>query len=104
MTDRSSLPGVQTELTSSFDIPGDGTAPVFDREFPFSYDSARASGETLGGAFTGGLNLLYTGAWTDPTTGLTYLRNRWYHARNASFLSRDPIEDVDSPICRRMWG
>jgi RHS repeat-associated protein len=36
------------------------------------------------------------GAWTDPVTGLAYHRARWYDARTASWLSEDPLLDVDS--------
>ena len=39
----------------------------------------------------------YQGLWTDPTTGLSYARNRWYDARTASWLSEDPLGPVDSP-------
>jgi RHS repeat-associated protein len=39
----------------------------------------------------------YQGLWTDPVTGLSYARARWYDARNASWLSEDPLLDVDSP-------
>jgi RHS repeat-associated protein len=40
---------------------------------------------------------LSQGAYTDPITGLAYHRARWYDARNASWLSQDPIGDKDSP-------
>lgn len=40
---------------------------------------------------------MFQGLWTDPTTGIAYARNRWYDARNASWLSEDPMQDVDSP-------
>ena len=33
----------------------------------------------------------YTGQYTDLTTGLLYLRARWYDSGTAHFLSRDPI-------------
>ena len=39
----------------------------------------------------------FQGLWTDPTTGLSYARNRWYDARTASWLSEDPKGAVDSP-------
>ena len=39
----------------------------------------------------------FQGLWTDPVTGTAYARNRWYDARTASWLSEDPLEDVDSP-------
>jgi len=38
----------------------------------------------------------FQGLWTDPTTGIAYARNRWYDARNASWLSEDPKGAVDS--------
>ncbi len=37
------------------------------------------------------------GLWTDPVTGLAYARARWYDARNATWLSEDPLFDRDSP-------
>ncbi len=38
----------------------------------------------------------FQGLWTDPSTGIAYARNRWYDARNASWLSEDPLGAVDS--------
>jgi len=32
----------------------------------------------------------YTGAWTDPATGLVYLQARWYDPDTAQFMSVDP--------------
>ena len=53
---------------------------------------------TYGGIASGVLeNCLFHGLWTDPVTGISYARARWYDARNASFLSEDPLGDVDSP-------
>jgi len=51
---------------------------------------------------TGGLDrncsgLSFQGLWTDPVTGISYARNRWYDARTASWLSEDPLGAVDSP-------
>jgi len=51
---------------------------------------------------TGGLSresggLSFQGLWTDPVTGISYARNRWYDARTASWLSEDPKGAVDSP-------
>ena len=51
---------------------------------------------------TGGLGwncggLSFQGLWTDPVTGISYARNRWYDARTASWLSEDPMGAVDSP-------
>ena len=40
---------------------------------------------------------LFQGLWTDPVTGISYARNRWYDARTASWLSEDPMGAVDSP-------
>ncbi len=40
---------------------------------------------------------LFQGLWTDPLTGAAYARARWYDARNASWLSEDPLLEVDSP-------
>ena len=39
----------------------------------------------------------FQGLWTDPVTGISYARNRWYDARTASWLSEDPKGAVDSP-------
>jgi RHS repeat-associated protein len=64
---------------------------------PVDYDSALASGDDLGGQLPGGNPHLFAGAWTDPVTGLSYLRARWYDARTAAFLQQDPEEDTDSP-------
>ncbi|MET8147895.1 RHS repeat-associated core domain-containing protein [Actinoplanes sp. NPDC049668] len=38
-------------------------------------------------------NIGYTGAWTDPTTGLVYLRARDYDPTTGQFLTIDPIID-----------
>jgi len=51
---------------------------------------------------TGGLSresggLSFQGLWTDPVTGISYARNRWYDARTASWLSEDPKGAIDSP-------
>jgi RHS repeat-associated protein len=35
--------------------------------------------------------------WTDPVSGISYARARWYDARTGAFLSEDPLRDVDSP-------
>jgi RHS repeat-associated protein len=70
---------------------------AFERVFPVAYDSASASADDLGGLIPGGLNTLFEGLWTDPVTGIAHARARWYDARNASFLSEDPEQDLDSP-------
>ncbi len=68
-----------------------------DRRFPVDHESWQAAGETLGGRFPGGQTSLFQGLWTDPVTGINYARARWYDARNASWLSEDPLLDIDSP-------
>jgi RHS repeat-associated protein len=55
-----------------------------------------AWGETLSASHPSGwtLSTLFVGAFGvrfDPTTGLHYMRNRWYDAGLGRFLSRDPI-------------
>ena len=40
---------------------------------------------------------LYTGRELDPDTGLYYYRNRYYSAELGSFVSRDPLGEVDGP-------
>jgi len=50
---------------------------------------------TSGGMAVG--HHLFQGLWTDPVTGISYARNRWYDARTASWLSEDPKGAVDSP-------
>ncbi len=69
----------------------------FDHRFPIDYESCRAAADTLGGRFPGGQTSLFQGLWTDPVTGIAYARARWYDARNATWLSEDPLLDVDSP-------
>ncbi|MEM8930713.1 MAG: RHS repeat-associated core domain-containing protein [Acidobacteriota bacterium] len=70
---------------------------AYDRHFAVRFDSAAASADTLGGRFPGGQNHLFHGLWTDPVTGVAYARARWYDPRNATWLSEDPMHDVDSP-------
>ncbi|MEJ7764831.1 MAG: RHS repeat-associated core domain-containing protein, partial [Acidimicrobiales bacterium] len=36
----------------------------------------------------------FAGEYTDPTTGLVYLRARWYDPATAQFMSRDPLLEV----------
>ena len=68
---------------------------------PLIFDNVEAASVTLDcdgePCFPGGLNLLFQGLWTDPVTGISYARNRWYDARTASWLSEDPKGAVDSP-------
>ncbi len=37
------------------------------------------------------------GHWVDPVTGLDMVRARVYDPRTGAWLSRDPLEDIDSP-------
>ena len=72
-------------------------AGFFERQFAPAYESWQAAGESAGGRFVGGQTALFEGLWTDPVSGIAYARARWYDARNASWLSEDPLQDVDSP-------
>jgi RHS repeat-associated protein len=84
-------------VTIQIDVPVDGdTAPSYLRVFPFTFDSAAAAASTLSGAFPGGQPSLFQGLWTDPVTGLSYARRRWYDAATASWLSTDPAGSADS--------
>lgn len=73
------------------------TTVPFDQRIPVGYESYRAASETLGGRFPGGQTSLFQGLWTDPLTGVAYARARWYDARNATWLSQDPLLDINSP-------
>jgi RHS repeat-associated protein len=86
---------VAIELQIPLDVTG--TAPVYIRSFKLGYDTAKAAANELGGAFTGGISLGFTGAVADPFSGLLYLRNRWYDPASGTWLSQDPMEDRDSP-------
>jgi RHS repeat-associated protein len=93
---------LQKPETFEFHVPlatAENPAPpiVYSKAAPPELDSARASADTVGSRFPGGQNLLFHGLWTDPVTGLSYARARWYDARTGSFLSEDPLRDVDSP-------
>lgn len=70
---------------------------IFDRMIPVRYESWEAATATVGDRFPGGQTALFQGLWTDPVTGVAYARARWYDARNASWLSEDPMADTDSP-------
>jgi RHS repeat-associated protein len=73
------------------------TPPVqYDQRFPADYESYQAAGATAGGRFPGGQSRLFQGLLTDPVTGMSYARARWYDARNAHWLSEDPMGAVDS--------
>ena len=86
---------VAIELQIPLDVTD--TAPVYIRTFKLGYDTAKAAANELGGAFTGGISLGFTGAVADPFSGLLYLRNRWYDPASGTWLSQDPLEDRDSP-------
>jgi RHS repeat-associated protein len=74
---------------------------------PLVFDSRLAAAETLDcraapedpyeACIPGGVNVLFQGLWTDPSTGIAYARNRWLESRTASWLSEDPLGAVDSP-------
>ena len=85
--------GVRVVVT----VPASGGAPELDRRWPLRFDSGFAAANSLGGAFPDGQTSLYQGLWTDPVTGIAYARARWYDSRNATWLSEDPLGDVDSP-------
>jgi RHS repeat-associated protein len=78
---------------------GEGQAIAYEQRFASGerFESWAASGDTVGGRCPGGQNRLFHGLWTDPVTGVAYARARWYDARTGSFLSEDPLRDVDSP-------
>ena len=100
-----------TGETYPISVPGNLFDPAGDLEglpveIPVRYDSVEASAATLEcensegepePCFPGGVNFLFQGAWTDPTTGIAYHRNRWYDPRTANWLSEDPLGAVDSP-------
>ena len=87
-----------TEQALEWAIPGAFEISIaYDQRFPAGFDNATAASNTLGGRFPGGQTSLFQGLWTDPVTGLNYARARWYDARNASWMSEDPLADIDSP-------
>ncbi|MFL6203232.1 MAG: Ig-like domain-containing protein [Thermoanaerobaculia bacterium] len=79
----------------------EASAPIatvtFDKKIAAPFESWEAAKDDLGGRFPGGQTALFQGLWTDPITGVAYARARWYDARNAAWLSEDPLLDVDSP-------
>ena len=86
------------EKTLDWSVPGSGDyAVAFDQRFAPEFENTIAASDTLGGRFPGGQNHLFQGLWTDPVTGLSYARARWYDARNVSWISEDPLADIDSP-------
>ena len=80
----------------SFTVPKSG--PFETRHEPRRpVAQANVQAASAGPAFPGGQALGWHGHWTDPVTGLIYMRNRWYDPRTGTFLSPDPLEDIDSP-------
>jgi len=99
-------PEEATGLEVRLVIPEDGvTPPPYARTFPVRFDTIEAASDTLcewqgsrcEPRLPGGQTSLFQGAWTDPATGLAYHRARWYDAANATWLSEDPLQDLDSP-------
>jgi RHS repeat-associated protein len=87
--------GDEQGLVVTLDVPSDGvTSPAYARIFQLNYQ--QSGSDTLGGAFPGGQTSGFQGAWSDPTTGLGYHRARWMDRRNASWLSEDPFDGIDS--------
>jgi len=87
------------DLQWSIPVATDGQplpAVQYDQRFPATYESYQAAAATAGGRFPAGQNRLFQGLWTDPVTGMAYARARWYDARNAHWLSEDPMGAVDS--------
>jgi RHS repeat-associated protein len=61
----------------------------------FTYNSYGGIQASTGTATT---TLGYAGQYTDPTTGLTYLRARWYDPATGQFTSVDPLQQLtDQP-------
>jgi RHS repeat-associated protein len=71
-------------------------AVAFDKRIPLSYETWDAATNNINDRFPGGQTQLFQGLWTDPVTGVAYARARWYDARNAVWLSEDPMGPVDS--------
>jgi RHS repeat-associated protein len=70
--------GAGTVLLPPAGTPVDSTAPE------------RTARSSVGNPF------LFHGQFTDPDTGLVYLRARWYDPFTGTFLQRDPMEFEDS--------
>lgn len=80
----------------SFTVPKSG--PLDTRHEPRRpVAQANAKAASAEPAFPGGQAMGWHGHWADPVTGLIYMRNRWYDPRSGTFLSPDPLEDIDSP-------
>jgi RHS repeat-associated protein len=81
------------------EAPASGPIPavLFDKKLATRFESWESATSNIGDRFPGGQTALFQGLWTDPVTGMAYARARWYDARNATWLSEDPLADVDSP-------
>jgi RHS repeat-associated protein len=90
-------PGEAEGVVALVTVEAEGPTLDVPHSFRFEFDSATAAADTFNGELPGGIGGLFQGLWTDPVTGLAYARARWYDARNASWLSEDPLLDVDSP-------
>jgi RHS repeat-associated protein len=86
---------LQWEVPAATGDPGT-EAVAYAQAFPLGFDTWNAAGDALSGRFPGGQSHLFQGLWTDPVTGIAHARARWYDARNAAWLSEDPLLDVDS--------
>jgi len=72
----------------SFTVPKSGPFETrHEPRRPVAQASAQAAAAS-GPAFPGGQALGWHGHWTDPVTGLIYMRHRWYDPRRGTFLSR----------------
>jgi RHS repeat-associated protein len=112
LTDRFSRPilppgGGTDGFQFSVEVPAsvtDATAelPGLPLRFRPTFDSVAAASTRFGDddqedwRFPGGQNLLFQGLWADSVTGMSYARNRWYDAKNGSWLSEDPAGAFDS--------
>jgi RHS repeat-associated protein len=67
------------------------TSPTGAATATYSYTPYGATKTHTGTAST---QLLYNGQYQDPTSGLYYLRARYYDPTTAQFLTRDPLEDI----------
>ncbi len=80
------------------EAPAEGPIPAinFDKKIATRFESWEAAKDDLGGRFPGGQTALFQGLYTDPVTGIAYAWARWYDARNASWLSEDPLGAIAS--------
>jgi RHS repeat-associated protein len=79
-------------------LSGSVTTSPEGRATTHSPDGTVLCSDTGGGTcpLPGGLPFGFTGTWRSPTTGLAWLRTRWYDPRLGQFLSPDPAGAVDS--------